>query len=299
MNTRLNDNFCQNCGKQGHVYQQCKIPITSFGIICFRKKENQVEYLMIRRKDTLGYIDFLRGKYSLYNKYYLMNMLKQMTIEEKESLKTKSFDVLWRELWGDNALYNKYKNEEMISREKFNQLSAGVYFVNPITDEMDNNYGSYSRWSTKKEIQSISYTLQSLIEESMVYEQWDEQEWGFPKGRRNYQEKEHECALREFSEETGYDSSLLKNIENILPFEEIFMGSNYKSYKHKYYLMYMHYDDTNTHNDFEKSEVSKIDWKNYETCLESIRSYNTEKKKIITYIHKCLAKYTLCELLCE
>jgi 8-oxo-dGTP pyrophosphatase MutT (NUDIX family) len=133
----------------------------------------------------------------------------------------------------------------------------------------------------------------------MIYEQWDEQEWGFPKGRRNYQEKEHECALREFSEETGYDSSLLKNIENILPFEEIFMGSNYKSYKHKYYLMYMHYDDTNTHNDFEKSEVSKIDWKNYETCLESIRSYNTEKKKIITYIHKCLAKYTLCELLCE
>ena len=34
---------------------------------------------------------------------------------------------------------------------------------------------------------------------------WDTPEWGFPKGRRNYQENDLTCGLREFEEETGYD----------------------------------------------------------------------------------------------
>ena len=61
MNNNI-DNYCNNCGKYGHLYHQCKTPITSFGIIVFRIKEDTPQYLMIRRKDTLGYIDFMRGK---------------------------------------------------------------------------------------------------------------------------------------------------------------------------------------------------------------------------------------------
>ena len=56
------DNYCNNCGKQGHLYHQCKLPITSNGIIAFRKnKTSELEYLMICRKDSLGYIDLIRG----------------------------------------------------------------------------------------------------------------------------------------------------------------------------------------------------------------------------------------------
>ena len=47
---------CSNCGKNGHLFQQCKYPITSIGIIGFRKVNEEFEYLMIRRKDTIGYI---------------------------------------------------------------------------------------------------------------------------------------------------------------------------------------------------------------------------------------------------
>ena len=84
----MNDNYCNNCGKQGHLYHQCKMPITSIGIIVFRYNEkNNIEYLMIRRKDTLGFIDFMRGKYSIYNKEYLINMFKQMTNIEKNIIK--------------------------------------------------------------------------------------------------------------------------------------------------------------------------------------------------------------------
>ena len=66
-----NDNYCNNCGKNGHLYHQCKLPITSIGIVAFRMKNNNPEFLMIRRKDTLGHVDFMRGKYSVNNKDYL------------------------------------------------------------------------------------------------------------------------------------------------------------------------------------------------------------------------------------
>jgi 8-oxo-dGTP pyrophosphatase MutT (NUDIX family) len=51
-----------------------------------------------------------------------------------------------------------------------------------------------------------------------------EPEWGFPKGRRNYNEKDIDCALREFSEETGYSKYSLKNIENIQQFRRNIYG---------------------------------------------------------------------------
>lgn len=75
--------YCNNCGKPGHTFHQCKGPITSIGIIAFRIVDGEYQYLMIRRRDTLGYIDFMRGKYSVSNRPYILNMLKQMTRQEK------------------------------------------------------------------------------------------------------------------------------------------------------------------------------------------------------------------------
>ena len=55
---------CNNCGKPGHMFHQCKLPITSYGIIAFRPSDVGLQFLMIRRKDSFGYIDFMRGKYT-------------------------------------------------------------------------------------------------------------------------------------------------------------------------------------------------------------------------------------------
>ena len=60
-------NSCNNCGKQGHSFHQCKLPITSYGIILFRSSPKGLQFLMIRRKDSFGYIDFIRGKYLSHN----------------------------------------------------------------------------------------------------------------------------------------------------------------------------------------------------------------------------------------
>jgi 8-oxo-dGTP pyrophosphatase MutT (NUDIX family) len=271
----MNENYCNNCGRQGHNYNNCKIPITSVGAIVLRNNilgENEnstLEFLMIRRKDTLGFIDFMRGKYSVYNKHYIMNMLKQMTVQEKECLKSGDFGKCWYEIWRGNAISSQYRAEESQSRDKFNLLVAGIV--------VKNDY----------------YNLISLVEESSLGNQWTEPEWGFPKGRRNYQEKDYECALREFTEETGYVPNKLINIQNILPYEETFTGSNYKSYKHKYYVMFMKYQDSLDTVNYEKSEVSAMEWKTYDECMDSIRPYNLEKKRLITDIYEGLSKYQL------
>ena len=84
---------------------------------------------------------------------------------------------------------------------------------------------------------------------------------GFPKGRRNPYESDYDCALREFSEETGYSSKGLQNVRNVVPFEETFTGSNYNSYKHRYFLMFMDYQTSLEHHQFQKPKLAKSNGK--------------------------------------
>lgn len=260
-----NTNMCNNCGKQGHSFHQCKLPITSYGIIVFKSCDLGVQFLMIRRKDSFGYIDFIRGKYSPYNIYQIQNIVNEMSVSEKERILTQSFDDLWKQMWGD-VLSNQYKNEEQTSYKKMELIRTGVI------------------------VNDTLITLKDLIDNSTT--KWKETEWEFPKGRKNFKEKDLECALREFEEETGISSSKINIVENVLPFEEIFIGSNYKSYKHKYFLAYMNKPEE-YFNNFQVTEVSKIEWKSLNECLEAIRPYNLEKKELIININKVLQEYRL------
>lgn len=259
--------FCNNCGKSGHLYHQCRQPITSIGIIAFRKNNDRIEYLLIRRCNSLGFADFIAGKYPLYNKNYLTNIINEMTNEEKEMILTKDFDDLWKTVWGIEPNI-QYKSDEKISRSKFISLKLGITINNQ------------------------EYNLKTLIENSVT--NWDETEWGFPKGKRNFQEKDLQCALREFEEETGYNRSELNIIQNINPYEEIFMGSNYKSYKHKYYIAFMNNDCCNeVIENRTNCEVSKMGWYNYEEACNIIRPYNLEKLSILEKVNKILTQYRL------
>ena len=263
--------LCNNCGKQGHLFHQCKLPITSYGIIVFRKYEDNYKYLMIRRKDSFGYIDFIRGKYSPYNIYQIQKIVDEMSIEEKERILSESFEQLWAQMWG-GTINMQYKNEELVSFKKMELIRNGVASNNEII------------------------TLNDIIKNSKT--QWSETEWEFPKGRRNSKERDIDCALREFEEETGINKNRISVIENILPFEEIFIGTNHKSYKHKYFLAYMNENigENETFEDldnYQVTEVSKIEWKTLDNCIESIRPYNLEKKKLITNINKVLEEYRL------
>lgn len=240
---------CNNCNKMGHFFHQCRVPITSYGIIAYRINQSgsDNEFLMIRRKDSFGYIDFMRGKYQMHNIDKIKQLVNEMSVDEKDKMTTTPFHVLWQQLWGDKNA----RADEMSSMRKFESFIKGEDGV----------------------------SLLELIQNTTT--NWQETEWEFPKGRRNTYEKDLECALREFEEETGYSREDIEIIENVSPYEEIFIGSNNKSYKHKYFLAKMQNPKYDVIPNHQQSEVSKTEWKTLENCLKSIRTYSLEKKKII------------------
>ena len=116
----MNKNIiCKNCNKPYHTLKNCKYPITSYGIIAFRIFNEEIQYLMIRRKNSFGYIDFIKGQYSETNLEYLQQLFDEMSNEEKQFIETiDDFDVLWKKMWEDNTKSNIFN----ISKQKFNSL---------------------------------------------------------------------------------------------------------------------------------------------------------------------------------
>ena len=264
--------FCNNCGKSGHLFHQCKLPITSIGIIALRKSAtgNGVETLLIRRKNSLGFVDFMRGKYNINNIDYIINLFNKMSSEEHQLILTQDFAYLWRYLWGTN-INNQYRNEERVSQEKLTSLKNGVTYKNCINQPIIDISGI------------IAATKESYLEP----------EWGFPKGRRNYQERDIACAIREFEEETGYTKHDINIVYNLFPIEEIYTGSNYKSYKHKYYLALMNNSD-DPKNPFQETEISQVKWVQLEDANGYIRGYNIEKRDVIERVIRITSNYSIC-----
>ena len=247
------DIICLNCNKNGHTLKQCYHPISSYGIIAFKIVNKKLFFLMIRRKDTFHYVEFLRGRYILDQKDYINKLFLGMTEEEIQKIKKCNFQELWEDLW-----MNK-------NQQKFN----------------------YEYHSAKKKFEKLKETpnLLQILEQIKVL--WNEPEWGFPKGRRNIGEEDLTCAKREFEEESGITSGNYHIVFNNI-YKEVFLGSNNLRYKHIYYIAKCN-EETKAIldiNNYEQvSEVSDIQWLNINDCLEKIRPYDKSKLKILNDLY--------------
>jgi 8-oxo-dGTP pyrophosphatase MutT (NUDIX family) len=221
---------------------------------------------MIRRKDSFGFIDFVKGKYSLSNLFHIKNSIDQMSQGEKQLIRdnVNHFDNIWFSFYDLNSCnYSKRSNNYYNSYKKFEALKKGTL------------------------INGRKYTLESLLNDSVT--NWQETEWEFPKGRKLKGESDIECALREFEEETGFAKDTIEIVNDMNPFEEIFLGSNHRAYKHKYFPARLKCSSLKPlADDFQRSEVSKLEWKTFEECLQSMRPYNYEKKRVLNYAHQTL-----------
>jgi 8-oxo-dGTP pyrophosphatase MutT (NUDIX family) len=218
----------------------------------------------------MGFVEIIRGKYKSTNISHLQTLVDEMTILEKKIILEKSFCELWNTLWYSqtneeiNCVYSsKQKKEYKNSENRFYKLL-----------EMN--------------------ILQKCIEHSNT--KWKNPEWGFPKGRRNLKESNLQCAKREFQEETNIHTNQYKVYYNFPCRYEIFMGSNNIRYKHIYYIAKINEDtklilcDQNIH---QLSEISAIGFFTLEECLQMIRPYSKEKKKILLETDFQIKKYDL------
>ena len=87
---------CRNCGNYGHKLKNCKYPRLSYGIVLFNDKK---EIVMIEKHDSISYIEFIRGKYTIDNYFYIQLLIDRMSLEEKEKIIKYSFEELWNDIW--------------------------------------------------------------------------------------------------------------------------------------------------------------------------------------------------------
>jgi len=95
--------------------------------------KDSISFTLIRRKYTLGYIEFIRGRYKINNIDGLIYLFEQMTRDEINMIReAKGFDVLWNDLWVEKDVSTAFINEYKMSKEKFNKLknikSGAEYF---------------------------------------------------------------------------------------------------------------------------------------------------------------------------
>lgn len=254
---------CRNCGLNGHIYKNCPHPIISFGIICYKIEKNEIKYLMIQRKDSLSFMEFVRGKYELSNIEYIKKLLLNMTISERDMIITNTFENIWNYIWfqTDNNS-NRNNKEYMNSKFKFSLLNENNFLKNYITS-----------------IKSVFFS----------------QEWGFPKGRRKIKENDIDCAVREFFEETRITEDNISIINEINPFEEMFFGTNGIMYKHLYYISKLKNTDIPIEIDNtcleQIREIRAISWFNYNEVISHIKSYNTERIELFKFANKKILEY--------
>lgn len=269
--------YCTNCGLTGHLFRNCLSPVTSYGIIAVRYQDDthmtslfstsstvdngndSIQFLMIQRKDSLAFVEFIRGKYTVQDDIYISKLLRGMTQKEHDLILTKNFPELWFEVWGESSGVRSHKLDYETSERRY---------------------------------ALIADRLPALVKENPT--KWLEPEWGFPKGRRNPYETDVGCALREFQEETGLtymDFAILQNTHSV---SETFYGSNQVRYCHKYYIAICNpatQVEMNVNNSHMIREVGEITWCTLDDAMSKIRPDNVEKREILLKAAKIMKNF--------
>jgi 8-oxo-dGTP pyrophosphatase MutT (NUDIX family) len=256
--------YCNNCGNKGHIFKTCKDPVTSCGLLLLRGSQDPLKLpsdpittsvLMVKRKDSMAYMEFIRGKYDPENTDYVQRLITNMTKQEQTQIVTEDFDTLWTKLWGagrdtrSSEYYTAKENYEKINRKELVELAPTVF---------------------------------------------TEPEWGFPKGRRSKGETDLVCALREFWEETNIPSDAYEIISS-LSFTEIFTGTNDVNYKHIYFVAVMKdsslLPNEKTLTNVQKREVSEVGWKTFAEAKDITRPHYVQRKKILNQLERIIQEY--------
>lgn len=259
---------CINCGHKGHHVKDCLEHKISLGIILYKKIDCEYNYLLICRRNTIGMVEFLRGRYVHSDIEYIYKLFDVMTLNELDLLINCDFEYLWEHIWMDkkfNKNSMKIQKDFNIAKQKFNKIKEGYY------------------------IGELFINIERLVKNSKST--YFEQEWGFPKGRRNYNESDLVAALREFNEETDIKEDDIRLFSNTKTFIEEYKSYDNINYKNIYYLAEYIGDKVIEVNPLKKeqfTEISNIGFYNLDDACTKFRIYNKEKKNVLQKVDSFL-----------
>jgi len=180
----------------------------SFGLICCRynKPKNALEVMVIKKRCTYSFIEFVLGHYSKNGKNghrrirYLFN---HMTLGEKIDIKNMDFGVLWNRIWLVNPNH-MYSFNTFYEQKKKHFCATFCHDGGVLLTQLLNN----------------TYNADTL--------------WEAPKGKRNPLEADIECAVREFREETGIKKNKYTLLADVRPMRHTYLHSRVQ-YNHTYF----------------------------------------------------------------
>ncbi len=226
----------------------------SFGVIALRvSKLGHLQVLLVRRKDSLAACDFLNSSNRI-TVAYMHRIAKGITFTEQQMLLYMDMNKL---LERTVPIFS-----EQISNKRRKRLNWRRSHIRRRVNKLRNTY---------------------LLKEVLLRNRsnWVEPEWEFPKGRQNStHEKEHACAAREFSEETGIAQSNLRLYDTSCT--ESYIGTNNVHYCHRYYLGTVCDDAQPIFDPYQfigqRYEISGVRWVNVDNAHTLFRPYTARIK---------------------
>jgi len=160
--------------------------VKSYGLSIFNKINGELCVLLIKRKYTYNFFNFVMNNYK-FAKKGLLNIFNNISIEEKKKILLFDYDLIWKTLWWNNSQNNGisniiyYKNKKIYDKnilENINFVKECIYMSKNCPDE-----------------ECILYSI--------------------PRGRKNFDtENSLLVALRETQEETSLSKSQFHLIYN-------------------------------------------------------------------------------------
>lgn len=160
-----------------------KVTKRSIGIIICRMQEGRPEVILVKKRFTYAYIEFIHGKYTPPREAdgarRVAELLGRMTREELNDVWSLNFEQMWYRAWPRNNSSDDYAKQKAKFMHSFINDDGGEWLH-----------------STIRLIQTKNELL-----------------WEVPRGRPQHREKDIDCAVREVREEAG----IKKNAYRIIP----------------------------------------------------------------------------------
>lgn len=246
--------FCNNCGERGHVFRTCKYPIISCGIVLLKGTREpfnlpvqdtaDVSMLMVRRKDSMSYMEFLRGKYELSNSSYVHRLIKDMTTDEQRRIVEMPFFTLWSQLWGDES----YSSEYYDAKEKFEALDRTLLVYEHRSEWSEPEWG-FPKGRRMRGETDVDCAIREFYEETNI-------------PRSAYTLCRNLCFEEVFM---GTNSVQYKHV--------YFIG-----------LLKKEIDVTQKLTAVQRREISCVRWMSFRECESTIRPHYTRRKEVVKEI---------------
>ena len=241
------------------MFRACPDPVISCGILFLRGifeplglpvDPATLSVLMVRRKDSMSYMEFVRGKYDTHDTEYIKKLLSNVTVQEQKYILEEPFEALWKRLWGNSRDIDSF--EYNIARDKFNSLDLKSLIIPSQFSEPEWGFpkGRRSRGETDLEC--------------AVREFWEET--NIPESAYNVLETtftENFVATNNIHYKHKYFVAVLKDSKMINLNQKLTPA--------------------------QRREVSSVEWKSLAECKRITRPHYVDRKRLITELERTVS----------